>query len=122
VIVFDANVLLYAYSPAFPEHDRARKCLEDAFSGNELVGLPWQTISAFIRILTHPGFPGVRRPVKGLNQAVFFTRPTAISHAFPDSAGKIRSSDLLCYHPLRNIFRKDLRKRVDLAVVCSTFQ
>ena len=70
MIVFDVNVLLYAYSPAPPEHDRARECLEDAFSGNELVGLPWQTISAFIRILTHPGLPGVRRPVKEILEIV----------------------------------------------------
>ena len=70
MIVFDVNVLLYAYSPASPEHGRARKCVEDVFSGDELVSLPWQTISAFIRILTDPRLPGVRRPVKEIVEIV----------------------------------------------------
>ena len=64
MIILDVNVLLYAYSTVSPEHARARKCIEDVFSGDTLIGLPWQTISAFIRILTHPNVPGVRHPVK----------------------------------------------------------
>jgi toxin-antitoxin system PIN domain toxin len=34
--------------------------VEDTFSEESLVGLPWQTISAFIRILTNPNLPGER--------------------------------------------------------------
>ena len=63
MIVLDANVLLYAYSPASPEHGRARECVEDLLSADALVGLPWQSISAFIRVLTNPNLPGVRRQV-----------------------------------------------------------
>ena len=63
MIILDANVLLYAYSPASPEHGRARECVEDLLSDDALVGLPWQTVSAFIRILTNLNLPGVRRPV-----------------------------------------------------------
>jgi toxin-antitoxin system PIN domain toxin len=70
VIVLDANVLLYAYSPASPEHGRARECVADLFSAEALVGLPWQTISAFIRILTNPRLPGVRRPVTEILEIV----------------------------------------------------
>jgi uncharacterized protein len=70
VIVFDANVLLYAYSPASPEYGRARECVEELFSADALVGLPWQTISAFIRILTNPHLPGVRRPMKEILEIV----------------------------------------------------
>lgn len=70
MIVLDANVLLYAYSPASPEHGRARECVEELFSADALVGLPWQTISAFIRILTNPHLPGVRRPVTEILEVV----------------------------------------------------
>ena len=64
MIVPDANLLIYAYSSAFPEHARAREWVEDTFSGDALVGLPWQTISAFIRILTNPNLPGERFSTK----------------------------------------------------------
>jgi toxin-antitoxin system PIN domain toxin len=60
VIVLDANILLYAYDSASPFHTRARSWLERVFSGADPVGLPWQTISAFLRIMTNPRLPGER--------------------------------------------------------------
>ena len=60
MIILDANLLLYAYDFACPEHRRARSWLEDVFSGQEPVGLPWQTVSAFLRIHTDPRLPGRR--------------------------------------------------------------
>jgi hypothetical protein len=60
VIVLDANLLLYAYDSATMQHKRARRWLEAAFSGVEPVGLPWQTVSAFLRILTNARLPGDR--------------------------------------------------------------
>lgn len=63
MIVLDANVLLYAYGAAAPLHDKARTWLEETFSSVEPVGLPWQTIAAFIRIATNTRLPGFRRSV-----------------------------------------------------------
>ena len=60
MIILDANLLLYAYDEAFAEHERARAWLENVFSGSESVGLPWQTVSAFLRIQTDPRLPGDR--------------------------------------------------------------
>jgi toxin-antitoxin system PIN domain toxin len=60
VIVLDANILFYSYSAGSPEHQKARACLENLFSGTEPVGLPWQTITAFLRISTNPRLPGAR--------------------------------------------------------------
>lgn len=60
MIVLDANILFYSYSTASPEHQKARACLESLFSGAELVGLPWQTITAFLRISTNPRLSGAR--------------------------------------------------------------
>jgi uncharacterized protein len=64
VIVLDANILIYAYSASSAEYDRAHKWVEDTFSGDELIGLPWQTISAFARVLTNSNLPGERYSAK----------------------------------------------------------
>lgn len=60
MIVLDANILFYSYSTASPEHQKAKDCVEQLFSGTETVGLPWQTIAAFLRISTNPRLPGAR--------------------------------------------------------------
>ena len=53
MIVLDANVLLYAYNPASSHHGACRAWLERALNGSEQIGLPWQTLLAFIRIATN---------------------------------------------------------------------
>lgn len=58
--VLDANLLLYAYDSASPQHAKARDWIERVFSGAVPVGLPWQTISAFLRIMTNARLPGER--------------------------------------------------------------
>jgi toxin-antitoxin system PIN domain toxin len=70
VIVLDANILLYAYDSASPFHKRARSWLERVFSGADPVGLPWQTISAFLRIMTNPRLPGERFSLEEAAQIV----------------------------------------------------
>ena len=60
MIVLDANLLLYAYDSASTHHEPARRWVEGVFSGVEPVGLPWQTISAFLRIATNARLPGNR--------------------------------------------------------------
>ncbi len=58
--VIDANLLLYAYDDQSPWHGEARVWLEQLLSGHELVGIPWQSVGAFLRISTHPKLPGMR--------------------------------------------------------------
>ena len=53
MLLLDANLLIYAYHAESREHAAARAWVESAFSGAEAVGLPWQTILAFLRITTH---------------------------------------------------------------------
>ncbi|HVO80917.1 MAG TPA: type II toxin-antitoxin system VapC family toxin [Terriglobales bacterium] len=67
MIVLDANLLLYAYDSLSSQHARARAWVEQVFSGSEPVGLPWPTVAAFLRIMTHPRLPGERLT---LNEAV----------------------------------------------------
>jgi toxin-antitoxin system PIN domain toxin len=52
VIVLDANLLLYVYDDTSPHHSAARAWLRGAFSGMELIGLPWQVVWAFLRLTT----------------------------------------------------------------------
>ena len=60
MIVLDANLLLYAYDSDSDKHAKARAWVEEAFSGASPVGLPWQTVSAFMRIVTNPRLTGKR--------------------------------------------------------------
>lgn len=53
-LLVDANVLLYAVDADSPFHQRARAWLETALNGTRRVGLPWQSLTAFVRIVTHP--------------------------------------------------------------------
>jgi uncharacterized protein len=53
-MLVDANILLYAVDENSPQHDRARRWLEDALNGTRRVGLPWMSLTAFLRIATHP--------------------------------------------------------------------
>lgn len=53
-MLVDANILLYAVDESSPFHDRARVWLEDTLNGDRRVGLPWASLTAFLRIVTNP--------------------------------------------------------------------
>lgn len=53
-MIVDANILLYAIDQDSPFHDGAARWLESAVNSPRRIGLPWQTIGAFLRIATHP--------------------------------------------------------------------
>ncbi len=53
-MIVDANVLLYAVDDQSHFHPTARTWLESAMNGVERVGLPWASLLAFQRIITHP--------------------------------------------------------------------
>jgi toxin-antitoxin system PIN domain toxin len=62
-VLVDANLLLYAVDRTTPQHEQASAWLQDALNGARRVGLPWQTIGAFLRIVTHPRV--ATRPLTG---------------------------------------------------------
>jgi toxin-antitoxin system PIN domain toxin len=70
MIVLDANLLLYAYDSRSDHHEKARKWIEQVFSEGALVGLPWQTVAAFIRVTTNPRIPGERFSLDEVVQVV----------------------------------------------------
>lgn len=53
-MLVDANILLYAVDEDSPFHPAAKQWLEAALSGSRRVGIPWSSLTAFVRIATHP--------------------------------------------------------------------
>jgi hypothetical protein len=53
-MLVDANILLFAVDETSRFHAAASRWLTDRLNGPRRVGIPWQSISAFLRISTHP--------------------------------------------------------------------
>lgn len=53
-MLVDANLLLFARSTTSPFHEVARAWLEAQLDGPTRVGLPWQSLVAFVRVATNP--------------------------------------------------------------------
>lgn len=53
-MLVDANILLYAVDEASASHAPAKQWLEEALNGPRRVGLPWQSLTGFLRIATNP--------------------------------------------------------------------
>ncbi len=53
-MLVDANILLFAVDESNRFHPPAVRWLTDRLSGPRRVGLTWQSLSAFLRISTHP--------------------------------------------------------------------
>jgi toxin-antitoxin system PIN domain toxin len=53
-MLVDANLLLFAVHESSAFHAAARAWLTEQLNGARRVGLPWQSLGAFLRIATHP--------------------------------------------------------------------
>jgi toxin-antitoxin system PIN domain toxin len=54
VILVDANLLIYAFDNISPHHAAARTWFDGQLSGPSAVGIPWESSTAFLRIVTNP--------------------------------------------------------------------
>ena len=54
MILIDANLLIYASDSSLSQHERTRSWLDEQLSGTAPVGLPWQSLLAYLRITTNP--------------------------------------------------------------------
>lgn len=70
MIVFDANLLIYAYDGSAVQHSRSRAWVENTFSSQQVVGLPWQAVLAFLRFMTNRRLPGARFSMQQATQIV----------------------------------------------------
>lgn len=55
-VLVDANILVLAVDESARRHSHAAHWLTKALNGDALVALPWQSIAAFLRIVTSPKF------------------------------------------------------------------
>jgi toxin-antitoxin system PIN domain toxin len=53
-MLIDANLLLYAFDTSSALHERAREWLTQQLNGEMPVGIPWESVVAFVRISTDP--------------------------------------------------------------------
>jgi uncharacterized protein len=53
-MLLDANLLLYAVDRTSRFHETAADWLTEQLNGPRRVGIPWQSLVAFVRISTHP--------------------------------------------------------------------
>lgn len=56
--IADVQILFYAIDSTSALHAPAARWLEDAINDREVLGLSWPTIHQFLRLGTHPAFPG----------------------------------------------------------------
>lgn len=54
MILVDANLLIYASSSTFPQHRAAKSWLDRQLTQTSRVGIPWQSVVAFLRVMTSP--------------------------------------------------------------------
>jgi toxin-antitoxin system PIN domain toxin len=53
-MLVDANLLIYAFDDSSPFHATATTWLTRQLNGSTRVGFPWQSLTAFVRVVTHP--------------------------------------------------------------------
>jgi len=53
-MLVDANILLFAVDTTAAHHEKAASWLTEQLNGDRRVGLPWESLAAFMRIATHP--------------------------------------------------------------------
>lgn len=56
MILVDANLLVYAYVTSDARHTAARTWLDGMLSGSNPVALPWETLNAFVRVVSSPRY------------------------------------------------------------------
>lgn len=54
MILVDANILVYAANPRAERHEAARTWLDSQLNGETRVGLAWESLLAYVRIVTNP--------------------------------------------------------------------
>lgn len=54
MILVDVNLLVYARFSAYPEHPLAHTWLDERLNDRQGVGLPWESLVAFVRLATNP--------------------------------------------------------------------
>jgi len=62
-MLIDANLLIYAVDVRAVDHEPAAEWFTAVLNGDQRIGLPWQSVGAFTRIMTNPRVTA--RPLDG---------------------------------------------------------
>jgi uncharacterized protein len=54
MILVDANLLVYSHVASLEQHEPARAWLDHQLAGPARVGLPWESLLAFARLVSNP--------------------------------------------------------------------
>jgi hypothetical protein len=82
----DVNLFLYTVNHASPQHEKAKRWVDDLLSGPETVGLAPAVAVGFVRASTHAGI---------------FPRPLDIDQAFSVVDGWLARPNVTMVHPTR---------------------
>jgi predicted nucleic acid-binding protein len=67
MILVDVNLLVYTWDRRAPLHNTAVRWLDTKLSGSALVGLPWECLLGFLRVVTKsPDLPEVGAGHRGM--------------------------------------------------------
>jgi uncharacterized protein len=81
MIAVDTNLLVYAHRAGCPEHDRARRAIEEAANTGEEWGIPAACVFEFWSVVTHPtSIGGASKPstARGFMQGLLETAGAVI--------------------------------------------
>ena len=90
----DANVLLYAVNTDALHHERSRRWLDDALSGEDTVAFAWIALLAFTRLVTKAGlFPAPLTVPQAMErvEAWLGAAPSVVLEPTPDHARLLQS-------------------------------
>jgi len=54
VILVDVNLLVYSWDRRAARHEVSRRWLDERLNGDRRVGLPWESVTGFMRVVTNP--------------------------------------------------------------------
>lgn len=79
MILVDANLLVYAQVADLDQHEVARRWLDERLAGTARVGLPWESLVTYLRLVTNPRvFPAPLSGAAAMAQVVeWLGRPAA---------------------------------------------
>lgn len=90
----DANVLLYAVNTDAAHHERSRRWLDGALSGDDTVAFAWIALLAFVRLTTKAElFPSPLTVAQAMDrvEAWLGAPPAVVVEATPDHPRLVRS-------------------------------
>jgi toxin-antitoxin system PIN domain toxin len=108
VILVDANLLIYACNAQSPHHSVADAWLTLSLNGSTQVGLPWNSLLAFLRITTNPrAFANPASPADAWRQVCDWLARDNVWTPQPTARHPVILGELLTQVPVQGNFIMD---------------